>query len=1733
MATAYPFSYTTADIGIPSSTVTVPSHGAVLNSSAPNPYTISGSASDNVAVTDIEVSINGGAWQQATCSGCPGTNVNWTYSWNLPANGSYTIQSRAFDSSSNIETPGAGNTVTVDRIAPNVSSTIPADGATGVALNSNVTITWDENVDCSTVNTTNITSDSPGWTLSTCSGTQAVFITSGQSSANTYSVNVTTAVRDAAGNQMTAPYPFSYTTADIGIPSSTITVPSHGAILNSSTPNPYTISGSASDNVAVTAVQVSINGGAWQPAACSGCPGTNVNWTYSWSLPSDGSYTIQSRAFDSSSNIETPGAGNTVTVDRTAPSVSSTNPANGATGVAVNSPVTINWNDNIDCATVNTTNITSTSPGWTLSTCSGTQAVFIASGQSGTTTYSVDVSTAVRDAAGNQMTAPYSFSYTTADISPPSSTITAPAHNAILNSSEPNPYTISGDASDNVAVTAVQVSINGGAWQPAACSGCPGTNVNWTYSWSLPSDGTYTIQSRAIDSSSSVESPSAGNTVTVDRTAPNVSSTIPADGATGVALNSTVTINWNENVDCATVNTTNITSTSPGWTLFSCAGSQATFIPSGQNDASPYAVNITTNITDSAGNPMTAPHSFSYTTADETKPTSFISNPSNGAVLNNSTPDPYTIDGTASDNIAVNGVEVSINGGAWQSAACTGCPGTNVTWTYSWTLPADGPYTIQSRASDSSANQEIPSAGISVTIDQTAPSVSSTIPADGATGITINSSVTINWDENIDCLTVSTTNVTSDSPGWLLSTCSGSQAIFLTSGQDDSTTYNVNVTTAVMDASGNPMTAPYSISYTTADTTSPTSAITDPADGAVLNSASPDPYTIDGTASDNVEVNTVEVSIDGGAWQEATCSGCPGTNVTWTYSWTLLADGIHTIRSRATDSSNNIETPTLGNTVTIDRTGPLVSSTSPVNGETDVTIDSSVTIDWNENVDCTTVDTTSVTISPVVGWTKTSCSGSQAVFTPSGQAGVTPYTVTVSTAVTDAAGNPMASNYQFSYTTRTADSLPPTSSVTDPGDGSAVNGNAPNPYSISGAASDNVNVSSIDVSIDGGPWQPATCAGCPGPNVTWTYSWSLPSDGIHTIQSRASDAAGNVETASAGNTVTVDRTSPSYAWNAPSPGSFYRNGDTISVDATITESGTGIADGANCNALIDSSGAGFSGVITYSVATQKCTGTLFVTGLTDGAHSLTLQVIDLAGNSQVSPGRAINVDNTSPSSSVSDPADGATINNSAPNPYTVSGTATDAVGVQSIEVSVGGGPWTPANCSGCPGTNVTWTHSWTLPVDGIYVIVSRATDSTGNIETPGAGNTVTIERSGPIVSYTVPSDGASNVTLNSPVTITWIEDVDCATVTTANIYIDADGWSLTSCGANQAVFTPDSQSNSTSYLVTITTGVKDTNGNPMATPYGFTYTTSDTDVPSLSYPAAPFDNGVDPDTGDTRNNYTFKVIYTDAQDDPPAAGYPVIFIGDNDGYYGYSMTEEDPLDTLYSDGKTYYFSTGLGAAEDLRYFFEAQAASGDTSTVNMPNAAPGYETGPAVYLLSGYNLSGVPKDLGCNCRSYTSVLGDDSGYQYCQSWDSFGPDPAGGDWIDNTYGSVVNGSGYYIYSDGAARRLDEPSIIGNEPRLFVDILLDVQGGWTMISNPYNAFIELQDVVVVRGGTEYTYSQAVAFGWVGNSIYEWEGDGNGFSFKAFNGSPPAVLEPWMGYYIHVYDSVPTTLRIYAP
>ncbi len=91
------------------------------------------------------------------------------------------------------------------------------------------------------------------------------------------------------------------------------------------------------------------------------------------------------------------------------------------------------------------------------------------------------------------------------DTTAPTSTITSPSDGDTASGT----ITVSGTASDSGGVVAgVEVSTDDGAtWRPAT------GRASWTFSLTVPTSGSITIKSRAIDDSLNVETPSAGVTI--------------------------------------------------------------------------------------------------------------------------------------------------------------------------------------------------------------------------------------------------------------------------------------------------------------------------------------------------------------------------------------------------------------------------------------------------------------------------------------------------------------------------------------------------------------------------------------------------------------------------------------------------------------------------------------------------------------------------------------------------------------------------------------------------------------------------------------------------------------------------------------------------------------------------------------------------------------------------------------------------------------------------------------------------------------------------------------------------------------------------------------------------------------------------------------------------------------------------------------------------------------------
>jgi glucose/arabinose dehydrogenase/PKD repeat protein len=114
----------------------------------------------------------------------------------------------------------------------------------------------------------------------------------------------------------------------------------------------------------------------------------------------------------------------------------------------------------------------------------------------------------------------------------------------------------------------------------------------------------------------------------------------------------------------------------------------------------------------------------------------------------------------------------------------------------------------------------------------------------------------------------------------------------------------------------------------------------------------------------------------------------------------------------------------------------------------------------------------------------------------------------------DAAGNLSPySNVSRTTTLAVPDTTPPSALVTAPAAGSVVSGNV----TVSANASDNVGVAGVQFLLDG------ASLGAEDTTAPYSISWdtTAASNGVHTLQARARDTAGNLGTSSGSVTVTV------------------------------------------------------------------------------------------------------------------------------------------------------------------------------------------------------------------------------------------------------------------------------------------------------------------------------------------------------------------------------------------------------------------------------------------------------------------------------------------------------------------------------------------------------------------------------------------------------------------------------------
>jgi hypothetical protein len=378
-----------------------------------------------------------------------------------------------------------------------------------------------------------------------------------------------------------------------------------------------------------------------------------------------------------------------------------------------------------------------------------------------------------------------------------------------------------------------------------------------------------------------------------------VTSTVNPNGATGVAVNNRIAATFSEAMDPTTISGTTFTfkqgtTTVPG--TFSYTGVTGVFTPS-----SPLAFNttytgtITTGARDLAGNALSgnqgvfpAPSNYvwSWTTGaapDTTPPTVIATINANGATnvpVNtrmgatfSEAMDPHTI---TTATFSFRQGTTPVPGTVTYSGVTAVFTPTNplsYNTTYTGTITSGGATDLAGNAL--SGNQGVYPApsnyvwswttGAEPYVDNTRPTVISTIPANGATGVFTNTKVSATFSEamyplSITNLSFTLRHGTTADPGTV--DYAGITAVFTpASPLLNNTIYTATITTAVVDLAGNSLAANYVWNFTTAaaaDTTAPTVTLTAPvnlASNVALNS------TVKATFSESMDPLTIPANF--------------------------------------------------------------------------------------------------------------------------------------------------------------------------------------------------------------------------------------------------------------------------------------------------------------------------------------------------------------------------------------------------------------------------------------------------------------------------------------------------------------------------------------------------------------------------------------------------------------------------------------------------------------------------------------------------------------------------------------------------------------------------------------------------------------------------------------------------------------------------------------------------------
>ncbi|WP_193333378.1 Ig-like domain-containing protein [Duganella sp. FT27W] len=939
-----------------------------------------------------------------------------------------------------------------------------------------------------------------------------------------------------------------------------------------------------------------------------------------------------------------------------------------------------------------------------------------------------------------------------------------------------------------------------------------GTSVATGGVWSITSStlaaGAHSLTIKATDIAGNTSAASGPLTIIIDTTAPtapavpvlSAASDSGASNADGVTRITTPTVSGTAeagstvtlyDTDGTTVLGTTV-ATGGVWSITSSALGQG-------------AHSLSVKATDTAGNTSAASGAVSITidTTAPAAPAAPVLAPASDSGASNSdgvtsvtTP---VITGTAeagslvtlydTDGTTVLGTAVA-TGGVWSITSST---------------LAQGAHSLTIKATDIAGNTSAASGPLTITIDTTAPTApnapvlsagsdNGVSNSDSITGInrpTVNgraeagSTVTLYDTDGVTVLGTTTADVNGD---WRITSSLLADGVH-------------SLSVKATDASGNTSgaSAPLAVTIDTAAPAAPATPVLAPAsDSGASNSDSLTSVTrptITGRAEAGSTVtlyDTDGVTVLGTA--------VAATEGSWSITSSLLADGVHSLTVKATDTAGNTGSASPALNVTIDTAMPVTpavpvlaptsdSGASSSDGITSVTTPT-ITGRAQPGTTVTLFDTDGVS---VLGSTVVGAGGTWSITSrvlADGNHQLTTRTTSITGIVSNASA---ALTVSIDTAAPAAPATPVLTPASDSGASNADSITSVTRPTITGRAEAGSTVTLYDT--DGITVLGTAVAGA---NGNWSITSSTLADGVHSLSVKASDAAGNTSGASAPLAITIDTVAPATPATpvlAPASDSGASNSDGVTSVTRPTI--TGRAEAGSTVTLYDT-----DGVTVLGTTVVGANGNWSITSslLADGVHSLTIKATDTAGNtSAASPALAITIDTAvpgTPAVPVLAPASDNGASNSdgitSVTTPTITGRAQPGTTVTLYDtdgVSVLG--------STVVGAGGTWSITSRALTDGNHQLTTRTTSTTGIVSNASAALTVTIDTAAPATPATpvlAPasdsgasnSDGITNVARptitgrGEPGATAILYDTDGVTVL-GRATVDASGaWSITS-----------------------------------------------------------------------------------------------------------------------------------------------------------------------------------------------------------------------------------------------------------------------------------------------------------------------------------------------------------------